>query len=74
MEKQQTLRSTTSGTVPPCPAGAAQKSMAAQPHSGAPHRIVNLRNQITAGASSPPTTPPSAKSPAEPSRAIGSKR
>jgi hypothetical protein len=74
MEKQQTLRGTASGAVPPCPAGGAPKSMAAQPRDGAPHRIVDLRNQITAGGSSPATTPPSGKTPAEPPRPSGSKR
>jgi hypothetical protein len=76
MEKQQTLRGTPSGADRSCLPGEAQKSMAAQRSDGAPHRIVDLRNRITASGAAPPPSA-SAGSRAAPDQgqeATGSKR
>jgi hypothetical protein len=59
MEKQQTLRRKVVGAPSSCAGRQAQKSLASQPRSGAPHRILDLRNQITgAGSRSAPAAPP----------------
>jgi hypothetical protein len=57
MEKQQTLRRSNAGAGSSCAAHQAQKSLATQPRGGAPHRSLELRNQILARAESPPPAP-----------------
>jgi hypothetical protein len=70
MDKQQTLRGDSSGAGRSRPPHEGAKSFAAQPRPDAPHRIVDRRNQITAGNTAPlpaaprrdsqaPATPPS---------------
>ena len=73
MEKQQSLRS--SGVDQSSTPREAQKSLAAQPRREAPHRIVDLRNQITAGravrgtgAPALPSAPPPGPRPKLPSK------
>lgn len=74
MEKQQTLRPDVAGAASSRADHQAQKSLAAQPRPGAPHRILELRNQITAGgARSAPSTPP-ANAPDAPARADDASR
>ena len=54
MEKQQMLRRKITGASSTCAGKQAQKSLATQPREGAPHRILELRNQILARADQPP--------------------
>jgi hypothetical protein len=57
MEKQQTLRRKVAGATSSCAVNQARKSLATQPREGAPHRVLELRNQILARANQPPPAP-----------------
>jgi hypothetical protein len=75
MDKQQTLRGPSSGADRTCLPDEAQKSMAAQRGGGTPHRIIDLRNRITAGGTAPPGAPGlSRAAPPQDPKATGSKR
>jgi hypothetical protein len=66
MEKQQTLRRSRAGASSPCAGPQAQKSLATRPREGAPHRVLERRNQILARADPPsqPSDPGDADAPA----------
>jgi hypothetical protein len=60
MDKQQTLRRNNAGASSAGAGNQAQKSLAARPREGAPHRVLELRNQILARAEQPPPAPEAA--------------
>jgi hypothetical protein len=76
MEKQQLLRRASSGADRSCLPDEAQKSLAARRGDSAPHRIIDLRNRITAGGTAPPPGAPGLSRAAPPpdQKATGSKR